>query len=210
MKILLATHNRNKAREVSEILFDYRDRLGEIELLTFDDVGIADDIEENGSTFEENALIKARVGGQAGFLTIADDSGIEVDALDGAPGIYSARFSGPHGDDEANNRLLLAKLAGLPPESRTARYVAAIACVLPDGDSFTLRGTTEGRILDHYEGSGGFGYDPLFWSLDLNKSFGRATPEEKNAVSHRGRAVRLFAEELIARLKRKGEPDDHK
>lgn len=205
MKILFATHNSNKAKEVARILSEYRQTLGEIELLALDDVGIKDDPEENGATFEENAMIKARAGAATGLLTFADDSGIEVDALGGAPGIYSARFSGVHGDDAANNALLLKKLEGIPRENRTARYAVAIACVLPGGDSFTVRGTTEGLILDAYDGEGGFGYDPLFWSTDLQKSFGRATPDEKNAVSHRGRAVRLAAEELIARLNRNTE-----
>ena len=201
MKILLATRNKNKAREVAAILSEYRDRLGEIELLTLDDVGFPEDVEENGSTFEENALIKARAGAKSGYITLADDSGIEVDALNGAPGIYSARFAGGHGDDKANNELLLKKLEGVPREKRTARYAVAIACVLPNGEKFTVRGTTEGLILNAYDGEGGFGYDPLFWSTDLQKSFGRATPEEKNGVSHRGRAVRLAANELIRRLK---------
>ena len=205
MKILLATRNKNKAREVAAILSEYHEALGEIELLTLDDAGITEDVEENGSTFEENAMIKARAGAVSGYLTLADDSGIEVDALGGAPGIYSARFAGGHGDDFANNELLLKKLRGLPREKRTARYAVAIACVLPDGETFTLRGTTEGLILDAYDGEGGFGYDPLFWSTDLEKSFGRATPEEKNGVSHRGRAVRLAANELIRRLKTQNE-----
>ena len=205
MKILLATRNKNKAREVAAILSEYRDQLGEIELLTLDDAGITDDVEENGSTFEENAMIKARAGAASGLITLADDSGIEVDALGGAPGIYSARFAGGHGDDKANNELLLQKLQGVPKEKRTARYAVAIACVLPDGETFTVRGTTEGLILDSYDGAGGFGYDPLFWSLDLQKSFGRATPEEKNGVSHRGRAVRLAASELIRRLQTQNE-----
>lgn len=205
MKILLATRNKNKAREVAAILSEYRDQLGEIELLTLDDAGFPDDVEENGSTFEENAMIKARAGAASGLITLADDSGIEVDALGGAPGIYSARFAGSHGDDKANNELLLRKLQGVPKEKRTARYAVAIACVLPDGETFTVRGTTEGLILDSYDGAGGFGYDPLFWSLDLQKSFGRATPEEKNGVSHRGRAVRLAASELIRRLQTQNE-----
>lgn len=200
MKILLATRNKNKAREVAAILSEYRDRLGEIELLTLDDAGFPEDVEENGSTFEENALIKAKAGAKSGYITLADDSGIEVDALNGAPGIYSARFAGGHGDDKANNELLLKKLEGVPREKRTARYAVAIACVLPNGEKFTVRGTTEGLILNAYDGEGGFGYDPLFWSTDLQKSFGRATPEEKNGVSHRGRAVRLAANELIRRL----------
>ncbi|MBO6020089.1 MAG: RdgB/HAM1 family non-canonical purine NTP pyrophosphatase [Clostridia bacterium] len=201
MKILLATRNKNKAREFARILSEYRDALGEIELVTLDDVGVTEDVEENGSTFEENAMIKAKAGAATGYVTLADDSGIEVDALGGAPGIYSARFAGGHGNDEANNALLLEKLSGVPREKRTARYVVAVACVLPDGESFTVRGTTEGLILFDYDGEGGFGYDPLFWSLDLQKSFGRATPDEKNAVSHRGRAVRLAAKELAARIR---------
>ena len=205
MKILLSTRNKNKAREVAAILSEYRDQLGEIELLTLDDAGFPDDVEENGSTFEENAMIKARAGAASGLITLADDSGIEVDALGGAPGIYSARFAGSHGDDKANNELLLQKLQGVPKEKRTARYAVAIACVLPDGETFTVRGTAEGLILDSYDGTGGFGYDPLFWSLDLQKSFGRATPEEKNGVSHRGRAVRLAASELIRRLQTQNE-----
>ncbi len=200
MKILLATRNKNKAREVAAILSEYRDRLGEIELLTLDEARITEDVEENGSTFEENALIKARAGAKSGYITLADDSGIEVDALNGAPGIYSARFAGGHGDDKANNELLLKKLEGVPREKRTARYAVVIACVLPNGEKFIVRGTTEGLILNAYDGEGGFGYDPLFWSTDLQKSFGRATPEEKNGVSHRGRAVRLAANELIRRL----------
>ena len=205
MKILLATRNKNKAREVAAILSEYRDALGEIELMTLDDVGITEDVIENGSTFEENAMIKAKAGAASGYITLADDSGIEVDALGGAPGIYSARFAGGHGDDRANNALLLRKLDGVPKKNRTARYAVAIACVLPDGETFTVRGTTEGLILFDYDGEGGFGYDPLFWSLDLNKSFGRATPEEKNGVSHRGRAVRLAAKELIRRLNTQNE-----
>ena len=205
MKILFATRNKNKAREVAAILSEYRDALGEMELMTLDDVGITEDVIENGSTFEENAMIKAKAGAASGYITLADDSGIEVDALGGAPGIYSARFAGGHGDDRANNALLLRKLDGVPKKNRTARYAVAIACVLPDGETFTVRGTTEGLILFDYDGEGGFGYDPLFWSLDLNKSFGRATPEEKNGVSHRGRAVRLAAKELIRRLNTQNE-----
>lgn len=200
MKLLFATRNKNKAREVARILSEYRTVLGEIELLTLDDVGITEDVLENGSSFEENALIKANAGAVTGYITLADDSGIEVDALGGAPGIYSARFAGKHGDDKANNALLLKKLQGVPKEKRTARYVVAIACVLPGGEYFTVRKTTEGLILNEYDGEGGFGYDPLFWSLDLQKSFGRANPDEKNAVSHRGRAVRAAAMELARRI----------
>ena len=200
MKLVLATHNPNKIREMSEILSLHADVLGEIEVLTLDALGLTDDVEETGSTFEENALIKARVGAEAGYLSIADDSGLEVDALGGEPGVYSARYSGEHGDDKANNRLVLEKLVGVPEEKRTARFVAAIACVFPNGESFTVRGTVEGRILDSEIGENGFGYDPLFYSFEAGCSFGVYPPEKKNMISHRGRALRLLCDELVKRL----------
>ncbi len=200
MKLVFATGNLGKLREAAEILGP------DFELLTPADLGITEEIPETGNTFRANSLQKAEyIRLRTGLDCFADDSGLEVDALGGAPGIYSARFAGSHGDDKANNELLLRKLQGVPKEKRTARYAVAIACVLPDGETFTVRGTTEGLILDSYDGAGGFGYDPLFWSLDLQKSFGRATPEEKNGVSHRGRAVRLAASELIRRLQTQNE-----
>lgn len=196
MKLVLATHNPNKIREMSEILAENASSIGTFEILTLDQLGVTDDVEENGTTFEENALIKARVGASLGYLSVADDSGLEVDALNGEPGVYSARYSGEHGNDEGNNQLVLKKLSGVPTEKRGARFVAAIACVFPDGRSFTVRGTVEGRILNDAEGENGFGYDPIFYSNEAKCSFGVYPPEEKNKISHRARALRLFCEKL--------------
>ena len=199
MKIVLATHNPNKIREMSEILRQSAGALGEFEILTLDALGAVDDVEENGTTFEENALIKARVGAALGYVSVADDSGLEVDALGGAPGIYSARYAGEaggHASDERNNEFLLENLKDVPQNQRTARYVAAIACVFPDGREFTVRGTAEGVIIDDYRGNGGFGYDPIFYFPEFKKTFAELSPEEKNSVSHRGKAMRLFANEL--------------
>lgn len=181
---------------MSEILAENASSIGTFEILTLDELGVTDDVEENGTTFEENALIKARVGASLGYLSVADDSGLEVDALNGEPGVYSARYSGEHGNDEGNNQLVLKKLLGVPTEKRGARFVAAIACVFPDGRSFTVRGTVEGRILNEAEGENGFGYDPIFYSNEAKCSFGVYPPEEKNKISHRARALRLFCEKL--------------
>lgn len=200
MDILLASGNSHKASEVCAVL---RSIPGweQTRVLTLKDIGFTDDIEENGKTFEENALIKAKALQGRGYTVIADDSGLEVDALDGAPGIYSARFAGGHGDDEANNTLLLQKLQGLPPPKRTARFTCAVACVMTDGTSFTVLAHCEGRILEKAEGAGGFGYDPLFYTDRYGKTLASVTPEEKNAISHRGKALRLFAEEFLKRIK---------
>ena len=150
---------------------------------------------ENGTTFEENAIIKAKDGlKNTNMISVADDSGICVDYLDGAPGIYSARYAGDHGDDDANNQKLLKQLEGVPLEKRTARYVAAIACVFPNGDSFTVRGECEGKINFVPVGDGGFGYDPYFIS-ELGP-MGLLTPEQKDSISHRGKALVLFKEKL--------------
>ena len=198
MKIVLASGNRHKIEEIRAILSE---SFPEIEVLSIKDVGIAGDIEENGATFEENALIKARVAASSGYIGVGDDSGLCVDALGGAPGIYSARFAatcdfaGDH-DDEGNNRCLLQKLEDVPDEGRTAAFVCAIGCVLPDGREFTVRGEAKGIILREYHGAAGFGYDPLFYSPEVGKTFAELRPEEKNAISHRGRAIRRFAEVL--------------
>lgn len=198
MKIVLASRNAKKIEEVKRILSEFSE-LSQISVLSLDDVGVYGEIEEDGTTFEENALIKARVGAINGCIGLADDSGLEVDALDGAPGIYSARYAGEaggHASDERNNEFLLENLKDVPPNQRTARYVAAIACVFPDGREFTVRGTAEGVIIDDYRGNGGFGYDPIFYFPEFNKTFAELSPEEKNSVSHRGKAMRLFANEL--------------
>lgn len=193
MRLLLASANPKKAREVCAVLRDIP-AFASCEVLTLADIGYTDDIEENGKTFEENALIKARALQGRGYITIADDSGLEVDALGGAPGIYSARYAGAHGNDAANNALLLKNLLGVPQEKRTARFTCAIACVYPDGHFFTVTAHCEGRILTAPDGQGGFGYDPLFYTDVYGKTLAAITPEEKNAISHRGKALRLFAE----------------
>ena len=157
------------------------------------------DVVEDGDTFEANAALKARSACRVtGLPAIADDSGLCVDYLDGAPGIYSARFSGGHGNDEANNDLLLQKLEGVPMEQRTAYYVCAICCVFPDGEELTVRGECHGHIGFERDGNAGFGYDPLF--LVEGRSFGRYTAEEKDKISHRGRALRTLAAELEKRI----------
>ncbi len=198
MKIVLASRNQKKINELRTLLTD---SFPDIEILSLDDVGIEGDIEENGSTFEENALIKARVAAKTGYIGVADDSGLSVDALGGEPGVYSARyaarcnFAGDH-DDEGNNQCLLYNLRNVPDAQRTGGYVCAIACVFPDGREFTVRGEARGRILREYHGTGGFGYDPMFYFDEFKKTFAEITPMEKHAVSHRGKAIRAFAEQL--------------
>lgn len=153
------------------------------------------EVEENGKTFEDNAEIKASSACEITKMpSIADDSGLCVDYLDGAPGIYSARFSGEHGNDEKNNDLLLEKLKGVPMEKRTAYYVCAICCIFPDGRRIVVRGECHGHIGFERDGHEGFGYDPLF--LINGKSFGRYTAYEKDKISHRGNALRKLAGEL--------------
>lgn len=167
-----------------------------INVKTADELGIElTDVEETGTTFEENARLKAVSGcKESGMPCIADDSGLMVDALDGAPGVYSARFAGDHGNDEKNNDKLLECLKGVPADKRTAKYVACVCCVFPDGREFTVRGECHGVIGYERKGSNGFGYDPLFY-ID-GRAFAEFTPEEKDKVSHRGNALRLFAEEV--------------
>lgn len=192
MKIFIATKNQKKLKELKRILIPMGfDVLCEADL----DFPFKDAVED-GETFEENAIIKAKSGlSQTGFITVADDSGICVDYLGGAPGVYSARYAGEHGNDELNNDKLLSELSGVTMEKRTAYYVAAIACVFPDGRKFTVRGECHGHIAyERQEGDGGFGYDPLF--ISENGPFSQLSAEEKDAISHRGKALRLFAEEL--------------
>lgn len=189
--LVVATGNAHKLREIAEIFTEY-------DVLSQRQMGFTDDVEETGNTFTENALIKARAACAAlGVTALADDSGLCVDALRGAPGIYSARYAGEHGDDKANRKLLLQNLAG--ETDRRAYFNCAVALVFPDGREIVAEGKTYGEILTEEVGSGGFGYDPLFLSDDLQKSFGVATAEEKNTVSHRFRALqalRIRLEEL--------------
>lgn len=191
MKLLIATHNNKKKLELQRILSP----LG-IDVVTAEDIDCElRDVEETGTTFEENAELKAVAGCEdSGLACIADDSGLCVDYLDGEPGIYSARYSGGHGNDEKNIDKLLKKLNGVPAEQRTARFVCCACCAFPDGKIITVRGECEGEILTERHGNGGFGYDPVFKSGD--KLFGEITSEEKDKISHRGRALALMAEEL--------------
>ena len=191
MRFFIATKNNDKIKEFERIFSG----LG-IELLSEKDFETPmPEPPENGETFEENALTKARAGmAFTGLPTVADDSGLCVDALGGRPGIYSARYAGVHGDNSANNRKLLAELEDVPESERTAHYVCAIACVFPDFREFTVTGKCEGRIDFCESGSGGFGYDPLFIS-EIGK-FSEVSAEQKDAVSHRGKAVKLFKEKL--------------
>ena len=189
-KIVVASGNKHKLREIAEIFKGY-------EIVSMQDAGFSQDIEENGETFEENALIKARaVCGALSLPALADDSGLCVDALGGAPGVYSARFAGVHGDDVANNALLLQKLAGVPEEKRGAYFESCVALVFPDGREWTANGRTYGKIMTAPQGTEGFGYDPLFYSDELEKCFGMACAEEKNAVSHRAKALSALAAKL--------------
>ena len=161
-------------------------------MLTATEVGVTDDIVEDGETFEENAMIKARAVWKEGRIAISDDSGLCVNALGGAPGIYSARFAGEPSDTPKNNAKLLSELKG--KADRSAYFVCAIACILPNGDSFTVRGTADGVILESEKGDAGFGYDPLFWYKPLGKTYAELTAEEKSQVSHRARAMEKFTE----------------
>ena len=151
------------------------------------------DVEETGVTFEENAFLKADSGcKESGMPCIADDSGLAVDALDGAPGVYSARYAGEHGNDEKNNELLLENLSDVPADKRTARFVSTVCCCFPDGRHMTVRGECEGKIAFEPKGEGGFGYDPVFYLPELKKTYAELAPEEKNAISHRARALQAF------------------
>lgn len=196
MKIVLASRNKKKIKELESLLSKY---IEGIEILSLDDVGIYGEIEENGESFAENALIKASVAAKSGYIGIGDDSGLQVDALGGAPGIYSARYAGEHGNDAANNTLLLKNLEGV--EDRSARFVCALACVFPDGSKpISVFGTAEGEIISEYRGEGGFGYDPLFYFPPLGKTFAELTAEEKNKISHRSNAIKLLADALRTRI----------
>ena len=196
-KIVLASRNRHKIKEMEVLLHSLLPE-EDFVLLSLDDIGYTGEIEENGTTFEENAKIKASVPASLGYIGIADDSGLEVDALNGEPGVYSARYADEEGvphSDEANNDKLLRGLASVPDEKRTARFVSCLSLVTPCGRSFTVRGTCEGVILRERRGNGGFGYDPLFYHPPLGKTFAELTAEEKNSVSHRAHAAILFAGE---------------
>ncbi len=187
MKLVLASKNQHKLVELQTIL----GQLG-LEVVLESQIGIDVDVEETGATFAENALLKARAVMEAsGMAAIADDSGLVVDALNGAPGVYSARY-GHKSSDAERTAYLLENMADVPEENRTARFVSAIACALPDGRVVTAQGACEGTILFETRGENGFGYDPVFYVPSLGKTFAEASPAEKNAISHRGRALEAF------------------
>ena len=195
-RLAIATRNHGKLREFKRLL-----RRVPYELLNLDDLGVSFNAKETADTFEENARIKSRdYAAATGVLTLADDSGLEVDALGGAPGVHSARYAGEHGDDEANNDLLLANLVDVPAGKRTARYRIVIALTDPATmETVTVEGACEGEIGFERKGSNGFGYDPLFFVSQHQKSMAELTAEEKDALSHRGIAARKIAENLIRR-----------
>jgi len=189
-KFILASNNAHKVKEIKEILKDFN-----LNILSLNEAGIDIDVEEDGKTFEENAIIKAEaIRKMTNCLVLADDSGLEVDYLDKAPGIYSARFMGEDTSYRIKNKAIIDKLAGVPDEKRTARFVCAIAAAFPDGKTITRRGTIEGIIGYEERGENGFGYDPIFFLPEYGKSTAELSPEEKNTISHRGNALRLIKE----------------
>lgn len=187
-RLVVATNNAHKLKEIAQIFTEY-------EVISQRQAGFDEEVEETGATFEENALIKARAACKAlGLVTLADDSGLCVNALGGAPGVYSARYCGHHGSDQENRALLLKNMEGVT--DRSAYFKNASALVYPDGKELVAVGETHGYILTEEVGTGGFGYDPIFFSDDLQRSFGEATDEEKNSVSHRFRGLQALREML--------------
>ena len=197
-KIVAGTRNAGKVREIRQALAKLP-----FEVSGIPDEGLAD-VEETGVTFSENAILKARYYAlHTGDYCLADDSGLEVDALDGAPGVYSARYSGQGATDAANNQKLLLALQDVPPEKRTARFRSVLALAGPDGSLLLADGTCEGLILSEPKGDGGFGYDPLFWLPDQQKTLAEMTLQEKNAISHRGNALKVLKQKLLSQLQPK-------
>lgn len=191
-RIIFATGNAGKMREIREIMADTG-----AEILSMKEAGLSADIEENGSTFEENAIIKAKaIAALTDDIVLADDSGLEVDYLNREPGVYSARYLGEDTSYEIKNQAILDRLAGVPKEKRTARFVCAIAAAMPDGEVLVTRETIEGYIGDKPAGNGGFGYDPIFYVDEYGCSTAELTEEQKNEVSHRGKALRAMKEKL--------------
>ena len=190
MKMVLASKNNHKLKEMQDILSAQG-----VEVVLESDVGADVDVEETGTTFEENALLKAKAVMEAtGLPAIADDSGLCVDALGGAPGVYSARYGGPGLDDVGRYRLLLENMKG--QLDRRCKFVSAICCCFPNGDMVTARGECRGTLAYAPRGADGFGYDPIFFVPELKKTFAELLPEEKNAISHRGNALAIFRDRL--------------
>ncbi len=190
-EFVLASNNKKKIAELEAILSS---KLPNVKILSLADIGYTEEIIEDGKTFEENAKIKASVPARLGYIGIADDSGLCVDALNGEPGIYSARYSGG-GDDENINKIL-EKLKDIPYEKRTAKFVCTMCCVFPRGESFCVKGEVQGIITEQRSGDGGFGYDPVFYYPPYGKTFSEISKEDKNKISHRARAIEALAERL--------------
>lgn len=195
-KIIFATGNAGKMKEVREILKDLN-----VEILSMKEAGIQADVEENGKTFQENAVIKAReIMKISGEVVLADDSGLEIDYLNKEPGIYSARYMGEDTSYRIKNANLIERLQGVPDEKRTARFVCAIAAAFPDGSVETTEGTIEGRIGYEEKGENGFGYDPIFYVPEFGCTTAELTGEQKNQISHRGKALEAMKEILRKRM----------
>lgn len=204
-RIIFATGNAGKMREIREILADV-----DMEVLSMKEADVEADIVEDGTTFEENAIIKAKAvarmleerseEGQGGAIVLADDSGLEIDALNKEPGIYSARYLGEDTPYSVKSANLIERLAGVPDEDRTARFVCAIAAVMPDGEIVTTQGVIEGRIGYEEKGNNGFGYDPIFYVPEYGRTTAELTEDEKNRISHRGKALEAMKDELKKRI----------
>lgn len=195
-RMIFATGNQGKMKEIKMIL----EGLG-VSVVSMKEAGITAEIEENGSTFEENAIIKAKtIMELTGEPVLADDSGLEIDYLNGAPGIYSARYMGEDTSYDIKNGAILSQLEGIPDEKRTARFVCVIACAMPDGSILTSKGTMEGIIGHEIRGNNGFGYDPIFYLPDCGCTSAELSPDQKNDLSHRGKALRVMKELLRDRI----------
>ena len=195
--IIIATKNSGKVDEIKKILKDLP-----FDVKCMKDVGMDDEIDECGTTFEENAMIKAKyIFDKTGSLVIADDSGLEIDYLNGEPGIYSARFAGENASYEEKINLMLSRLEGVSFEDRTARFVCAVAVCLPDGGEFVVRDTCEGYIALEPKGENGFGYDPIFYMKEYDMTTAQLEPDEKNRISHRGKALKKMEKKLKDMLK---------
>lgn len=195
--IIFATGNEGKVKEINMILAD-----GQIQVHTMQEAGITIEIEENGNSFEENAMIKAKeVAKHTNSIVLADDSGLEIDYLNGEPGIYSARYMGEDTSYRIKNQNLIDRLAGVPDEKRSARFVCVIAAVFPDGEVVTTRGVMEGMIGYQEAGENGFGYDPVFFLPEYDMTSAQLDAEKKNEISHRGKALRAMKQEIAKRMR---------
>lgn len=196
-RIVFATGNKNKMKEIRMIMVDLN-----LPILSMKEAGVEKEIIEDGTTFQENALIKAKAIAELlpDDIVMADDSGLEIDYLNKEPGIYSARYMGEHTSYDIKNNHILERLKGVPKEQRTARFVCAVAAVFPGGKSIAVNGIMEGRIADHIAGENGFGYDPIFWLDDYGCTSAEISPEEKNSLSHRGKALRAIKQQIMEQI----------